>query len=287
MEIKYTTLGQFIFAALGAYLLAFILSTLDGLLQSLNKVKGSRLLGAILSILQLRKIGSFFYLVGFLGAVSAFIYRWYDVGHIPIRNLFEVFITLGMLIYPLTFFSKKVLRTGGESFDMLLGAALLFPAGFIFPQIYQDTPPILQNPLFIPHVAFYMLAYIFMAKAGFQAVLEIFRFRYKPNLNLLEPEEASFRLICAGFPLLTLGFVMGSIWAKLAWGRLWGWDPKEMWSLACLLIYAGYFLFRFMFGKKYPRLNSVWILAGVTAIILTLTWANLSKLFPGLHNYAM
>jgi hypothetical protein len=41
-----------------------------------------------------------------------------------------------------------------------------------------------------------------------------------------------------------------------------------------------------MFGKKHPRMNSLWAIAGMVAIIITLLWVNLSKLFPGLHNYA-
>jgi len=93
-------------------------------------------------------------------------------------------------------------------------------------------------------------------------------------------------MIYAGFPLLTLGLILGSYWGKKAWGDYWGWDPKELWSLASWLVYVGYFHFRYMFGKKYPQINSIWAIAGMFVIIVTLLWVNLSRLFPGLHSYA-
>ena len=101
-------------------------------------------------------------------------------------------------------------------------------------------------------------------------------------------------MICAGFPLLTLGLILGSIWGKRAWGDYWGWDPKELWSLASWLVYVGYFHFRYMFGfptvggasKTCARINSIWAIAGMAVIIATILWVNLSKLFSGLHTYA-
>jgi ABC-type transport system involved in cytochrome c biogenesis permease subunit len=93
-------------------------------------------------------------------------------------------------------------------------------------------------------------------------------------------------MICAGFPLLTLGLILGSVWGKLAWGDYWGWDPKELWSLASWLVYVGYFHFRCMFGKTRPSINSIWAIVGMAVIVITLLWVNLSKLFTGLHTYA-
>jgi ABC-type transport system involved in cytochrome c biogenesis permease subunit len=59
-----------------------------------------------------------------------------------------------------------------------------------------------------------------------------------------------------------------------------------MWSLVTFLVYVGYFHFRFMFKQKYVRINSLWAVAGSAAVIITLLWVNLSRLFPGLHSYA-
>lgn len=258
MELKYTIQGLLIYTAIAAYLLAFLTV-----------------------LLRRPKAGHILYIFGFVAAVSAFGYRWYDVGHIPFQNLFEVFLSLGMLIYPVSLFCRYVLRVGGFSADMLIGAIVLFPAGFVFSAEPQQLPPVLQSWLFAPHVAVYMLAYIFMVKAAFQAVCQLSGPQRDEHF-----EEATYRMICAGFPLLTLGLILGSVWGKLAWGDYWGWDPKELWSLASWLVYVGYFHFRYMFGKTHPRANSVWAIVGMTVIVITLLWVNLSKLFPGLHTYA-
>lgn len=105
------------------------------------------------------------------------------------------------------------------------------------------------------------------------------------NENLLPPEESTYRMVCVGFSLLTLGLVLGSVWGKLAWGDYWGWDPKELWSLASWLVYVGYLHFRYMFRKKHPRINSIWAIVGIVIFVVTLLWVNLSRLFPGLHYY--
>ena len=262
MEIKYTVQGLLVYIAMGAYLLAFVTS-----------------------LLRCRKAGRVLYLFGFVIAALAFGYRWYDVRHVPLQNLFEVFLCLGM-IYPVSLFCRRVLRVGGGCGDMLIGAIVLFPVGFVFNAEPQRLPPALQSWLFVPHVAVYMLSYVFMAKATFQAICQLAGKSTSPDEKLLEPEEATYRMICVGFPLLTLGLVLGSWWGKVAWGDYWGWDPKELWSLASWLVYVGYFHFRYMFGKKRPRINSTWAIAGMTVIIITLLWVNLSKLFAGLHSYA-
>lgn len=271
MEIKYTIQGLLIYVAIAAYLLA-LLTTL----------------------LRRPKAGHILYIFGFAVAVLAFGYRWYHVRHIPFQNLFEVFLGLGMMIYPVSLFCRHILRVGGFSADMLIGAIVLLPAGFVFNAEPRQLPPALQSWLFAPHVAVYVLSYIFMAKAACQAVFQLAGFNQNPNENLLPSEQGTYRMICAGFPLLTLGLILGSVWGKLAWGDYWGWDPKELWSLASWLVYVGYLHFRYMFGfplrgvpgKTHPRASSIWAIAGMAVIIVTVLWVNLSKLFAGLHTYA-
>jgi ABC-type transport system involved in cytochrome c biogenesis permease subunit len=262
MAIKYTIQGLLIYAAMAEYLLAFVVM-----------------------LLRRQKAGHNFFFTGFLLGGIAIAYRWVHVGHIPLQNLFEVFLTLGVLAYPISIFCNRVLRVGGVAADMLIGVIVLFPAGFVFNAEPQQLPPALQSWLFGPHVLVYMLSYILMTKAAVQAVLQLAN---KPSTdNLLAPEDATYRMVCAGFPLLTLGLVLGSIWGQNAWGDWWGWDPKELWSLASWLVYVGYLHFRYMFGKRLPRINSLWAVVGLIVIVITLLWVNLSRLFPGLHSYAM
>jgi ABC-type transport system involved in cytochrome c biogenesis permease subunit len=93
-------------------------------------------------------------------------------------------------------------------------------------------------------------------------------------------------LVCLGFPFLSLGLFLGSVWGKLAWGDWWGWDPKELWSLACWLMVVFYFHWRHRYGQTRPRTNCFWIVLGFIFIVITLLWVNLSRIFAGMHNYA-
>jgi ABC-type transport system involved in cytochrome c biogenesis permease subunit len=263
IEIKYTVQGLLIYLAMASYLLAFAAT-----------------------LLKYRRTGHILYLLGFITAVFCFAYRWCHVHHIPMQNLFEVFLCLGMMIFPISLFCSRAFRIGGYGADMLIGAMVLLPAGFVFGAEPQQLPPALQSWLFIPHVAAYMLSYIFMAKAAFQALAQFAGKNPNPGKEPLNTEVATYYMVRAGFPLLTLGLVFGSYWGQLAWGDYWNWDPKELWSLAAWLVYVGYFHFRYMFGKRYPRINSAWVLAGMALIMITLLWANLSRLFPSLHSYA-
>src|SRR4030042_1628945 len=99
MEIKYTIQGLLIYAAMAMYLFAMLAT-----------------------LLRRPKAGRFLAIFGFAAAALAFGYRWYHVQHIPFQNLFEVFLSLGMLIYPVSLFCRHILRVGGFSADMLIGA---------------------------------------------------------------------------------------------------------------------------------------------------------------------
>lgn len=267
MEIKYTLQGLLIYVSISLYLLGFVTA-----------------------LLRRSKAGQFLFTLGFIAATAAVAYRWNHVAHVPMQNLFEVFLVLGMMIYPISIISRRYLGIGagvGNSADMVLAVIVLVPAGFVFDAQPQQLPPALQCWLFAPHVAVYMLSYVFMAKAAILASCRIVGSKSLSSTELVSYEHGTYRMICVGFPLLTLGLLLGSWWGKLAWGDYWGWDPKELWSLASWLVYTGYFHFRYIYGRKHEKLNCCWAVAGMFVILITLLWVNLSKLFPGLHSYAM
>ncbi|MBA4386608.1 MAG: hypothetical protein C0404_01425 [Verrucomicrobia bacterium] len=263
MAFKLTLSGLLIYMVMAAYFSAFLLT-----------------------VFRKEKAGRGLFLAGFLLALVAFGYRWQDVNHLPMQNLFEIFLTMGMIMYPLSMFCRWAFGSRGEAADALIGVILLFPAGLVFDANPQHLPPALRCWLFGPHVAVYLLSYVVMIKAAVQASCQLITRAGTDGIPSFDYEEVTYRLICLGFPLLTLGLILGSWWGKLAWGDYWAWDPKELWSLVSWLVYVEYLHFRSMFGKRLARMNSCIAILGAVAIIITLLWVNLSRLFPGLHSYA-
>ncbi len=239
-------------------------------------------------LVRLRRTGWAMAAAGFLVAAAGWFYRWSHAGHFPAQTMFEVFLTLGMLLPVLSAAGRWGLKVGLSWADMLLGAAVLFPAGFVarFAEAPQKLPPALQSPLLAPHVLAYMAAYVAMAKAALLALAEILGRSPSPGAALVDYDRATARMIRVGFPLLTLGLVLGSWWAKLAIGDFWHWDPKELWSLVSWLIYVAYFHARYMLGRRRRKLQASLAVLGLAAIVVTLLAVTLLPALKGWHSYA-
>ncbi len=96
-------------------------------------------------------------------------------------------------------------------------------------------------------------------------------------------DELSYKTILFAFPFLTLLIITGAVWAYYAWGRYWGWDPKETWSLITWLIYSIYLHVRITHGwqGKIPA-----VLATLGFAIVIFTYLGVNILLAGLHSYA-
>lgn len=101
-----------------------------------------------------------------------------------------------------------------------------------------------------------------------------------PSLDVLD--EVSYRGIAFGFPLLTIGIITGAIWADQAWGRWWGWDPKETWSLITWLFYGAYLHTRLTMGWR-GRHSAILAVVGLVVVLFTYLGVNL--FLSGLHSY--
>jgi ABC-type transport system involved in cytochrome c biogenesis permease subunit len=109
----------------------------------------------------------------------------------------------------------------------------------------------------------------------------------QPILNGMDPEdldEISYRAIAIGYPVFTLGaLIFAMIWASEAWGRFWGWDPKEVWALITWLFYAAYLHLRL--SRGWQGKPSSWMsVIGFLVVMFTLIGVNL--VIAGLHSYA-
>jgi cytochrome c-type biogenesis protein CcsB len=109
----------------------------------------------------------------------------------------------------------------------------------------------------------------------------------QPSLDDIDPDlidEISYRAISIGYPVFTLGaLIFAMIWAHEAWGRFWGWDPKEVWALIVWLFYSAYLHLRL--SRGWIGAKSAWMsVIGFVIILITLVVVNL--VIAGLHSYA-
>jgi cytochrome c-type biogenesis protein CcsB len=112
--------------------------------------------------------------------------------------------------------------------------------------------------------------------AGFGAVLH----RLPPADAL---DRLSYRTVIFAFPIWTFAIIAGAIWADQAWGRYWGWDPKETWAFITWVVYAGYLHARATAGWRGRKAAYIQLL-GFTSLIFNLVGVNLW--ITGLHSYA-
>ncbi len=100
-----------------------------------------------------------------------------------------------------------------------------------------------------------------------------------PTTDILE--ELNYQLIVFGFLFLSVGVISGAVWANSAWGRYWGWDPKETWSLITWFVYATLLHAKMVRGWQGRRIAFL-SMVGFAAVIFTYFGVNL---LPGLHSY--
>jgi cytochrome c-type biogenesis protein CcsB len=92
-----------------------------------------------------------------------------------------------------------------------------------------------------------------------------------PSLDRLD--RMISRLILMAVPFLTIGILLGGVWAQRAWGRFWGWDPKETWALITWLVYVTYLIVRWVIGWR-GRKTTYFSLAGFAIVLFTYVGVN-------------
>lgn len=132
----------------------------------------------------------------------------------------------------------------------------------------KNLMPALQSPWFIPHVVIYMIAYAVMAAACLSAVKGLVNL-YKGKNDADSDINLAMKLVYPGMALLTTGMLLGAIWAKIAWGNYWTFDPKETWALLTWLFYLFTIHLHYACPKRKKLL--LWIL-GLSFIVLIITW---------------
>jgi ABC-type transport system involved in cytochrome c biogenesis permease subunit len=223
--------------------------------------------------------------LAFAFVTASLIFRTIAVGHGPFANMYEfsVAFSWGILGAYLVVERRYHLRTIG--LIALPAALLLMLYATTIPATSEPLVPALQNNLLLTvHVAVAIVAYGSFTVAFGAALLYMIQpaggRRGLPRLEILD--EVSYRAVVIGFPFLTLVLVLGALWAEVAWGRYWGWDPKETASLVTWLIYGAYLHARVVRGW-HGRRSAALLMIGFAATLFTY-FGNL--FFGGLHSYA-
>ena len=211
-----------------------------------------------------------------LGLVIFFSYiliMWITLERPPLRTMGETrlwysfFLPLAGIIVFSRWQYKWIL-----SFSTLL--ATVFVCVNIFkPEIHSKTlMPALQSPWFAPHVIVYMMAY---ALLGAAVVMSVYLLFFKKGTDTDKEMEITDNLAYVGLSFMTLGMLMGALWAKEAWGHYWSWDPKETWAAITWLAYLVYVHYR----QYHPRIvrPALWVLI-IAFILLQMCWWGINYL---------
>jgi cytochrome c-type biogenesis protein CcsB len=239
------------------------------------------------------KLGRIIVSLGFGIHTLALILRYLEGGYTPVTNLHEslsffAWMIIGVLMIANIRYRIKVLGSFLTPIALIL---MLF--AFALPKEIVPLAPVLRSFWHPFHVIFAFLGnaiFTLTFCSGIMYLLQEHQLKSKrigaiakrlPPLQVLD--DLNYQSLTFGFPLLTLGIITGAIWAEYAWGRYWGWDPKETWSLITWLLYAALLHQRLTVGWR-GRKAAIMSIIGFMAILFTFLGVNL--ILPGLHTYA-
>jgi cytochrome c-type biogenesis protein CcsB len=231
-------------------------------------------------------IGHGFTWLAFLALFASLAIRAYLVGRGPWGNMYEFSVAFAMGIIGGYLYLAR--RYAIRSIALVPLGVALFLLGYAatLPAAIEPLVPALHNPPLITiHVVMAVLSYgiftvSFGAAIGYLVQGEKDRFSWLPTHKVLD--EVAYRAVIIGFPIFAGLIILGSYWASIAWGRYWGWDPKETSALVTWLIYAVYLHARSLRGWA-GRPAALILALGFGAMLFTY-FGNLY--FSGLHSYS-
>ena len=233
----------------------------------------------------LAQYGTHFTRLALVFLTACLVFRTIAVGHGPFSNQYEFSVAFGWgMVAAYVYFEHRYhVRTIGLVILPITAGLLLYAMSV--GATANPLVPALQNSFLLSiHVAVAIFAYGALAVSFAAGVLYLIQpeqgRRGLPKPSLLD--EIGYRAVIIAFPFLTLTSVLGAVWAQIAWGRYWGWDPKETASLLTWLVYGAYLHARVARGWVGRR--AAWLLMLGFAAVLFTFFGNL--FFTGLHSYA-
>jgi len=221
----------------------------------------------------------------------------HDVGHIPVSNLYEVFILFAVITSLLYLFYERRYKTRalGGFVLLVISAAVAFQLWYSFGRGAHEIQPLvpaLQSYWMKIHVPANFVGYGAFAMAamiGMAYLLTSSRQKANPNgllattmPDLAMMEDLMYKSIALGFAFFTVATILGALWAAEAWGGYWSWDPKETWALIVWLNYAAWLHMRLTKGW-YGRPMAWWAVIGLFVTLFAFLGVNM--FLGGLHSY--
>jgi cytochrome c-type biogenesis protein CcsB len=229
--------------------------------------------------------------------LTGMLVRWYesymigsDVGHIPVSNLYEVFILFSLItaLFYLYYEQRYQTRQLGAFVLLVISAAVGFLLWYTVARDAADIQPLvpaLQSWWMKIHVPANFIGYGTFSLSAMVAAAYLLKSSGKlvdrlPSLEVLD--DVMYKAISVGFAFFTVATILGALWAAEAWGGYWSWDPKETWALIVWLNYAAWLHMRLMTGLR-GRPAAWWALIGL--VVTTFAFLGVNMFLSGLHSY--
>ena len=243
---------------------------------------------------QHRSIGPIFKLLllaGFLFHTLGLAIRWYVSGHAPMSNGYETMIFISWVTILAGFiFSRRSLFVLAAT--AVLGGFTLLVAhlSFMDPEI-TNLVPVLQSYWLTLHVSVITSSYGFLGLGAIIGIIVLILYALLSSFNKKEIIATiedltiiNYKSLTIGLYLLTIGTFLGAIWANESWGRYWGWDPKETWSLITIIVYSFIIHSKNIVGLRGLFAFNTMALFGFSSVLMT--YFGVNYYLSGLHSYA-
>ncbi len=228
---------------------------------------------------------------GFLFHTFGLGLRWYIAGHSPMSNGYESMIFISWVTVLAGFIFSRKSDFALSATAVLAGMTLMVAhLSFMDPEI-TNLVPVLKSYWLTLHVSVITGSYGFL---GLGAILGIITMILLTLVNEKNRERISetidelavinFRTLTLGLYFLTIGTFLGAVWANESWGRYWGWDPKETWSLITIIVYTLVTHSRMIPGMKNIYAFNLLSLFGFSSVLMT--YFGVNYYLSGLHSYA-
>jgi cytochrome c-type biogenesis protein CcsB len=211
-------------------------------------------------------------------------------GRAPITNMYETVMfsgygALAIALIILIFKKERTFLLAGLGYNILCLFMMMFANGMLSSSISPLMPVLRDNFWLSTHVSTIILSYAALALSWLVANITLIKMRFKTLTKKEYRYNQSLIYTCmkVGIVLLAAGIILGGVWADYSWGRFWGWDPKETWSLIVLLFYMA-----IMHGKYTSWINThrFVILRAAGFMTVMMAWFGVNYILAaGLHSY--